>query len=508
MLQQPGTNKPIHDRWAYLWLGLGLLFAFFSIGQWVIPLAAWLAPVFTLRFLRTQPVVRGFTLVALTSMIVIPVAANGLTPFPFPVSMGFMAVQVLLGSLPLLADRLLAPRLGGLRSTLVFPLAATAWEFINLISSPMGSFGSTAYTQYGNLALMQLVSLTGIWGLTFLINWFAGVTVWAWEQEFTWPRIRAGVLLYGSVLALVLVYGYSRLLFAPIATASVRMTGINAATHGLAELMPLWETDRAAFRELTQANHARYLAATVQEARTGAQVVVWPEGAGVGTEEDVAALIADGQALAQQEGIYLAMPVFILYEDDARPAENRLLISDPTGVLVLDHVKYGGNFLEGTLAGDGVLRTAETPFGLLNGVICWDADFVGNMRQVGRSGSDLLIVPARDWPGVAATHAQMAVFRAIENGVALFRVTDEGLSLAADPYGHVLAVQDYYTTTNRTLVAQVPVQAHAFTLYALIGDLVGWLSVAGFALILVWVLLRNRLTRAAQVQSATLPVSA
>ena len=44
---------------------------------------------------------------------------------------------------------------------------------------------------------------------------------------------------------------------------------------------------------------------TLEQAQAGSEIVVWPELAGVGVEEDVQTLIADAQALAQEEGIYL-----------------------------------------------------------------------------------------------------------------------------------------------------------------------------------------------------------
>ncbi|MEZ4729063.1 MAG: hypothetical protein R3E79_18165 [Caldilineaceae bacterium] len=107
------------------------------------------------------------------------------------------------------------------------------------------------------------------------------------------------------------------------------------------------------------------------------------------------------------------MPTFVLFPGEERPAENRLFVVDPTGQIVLDHAKYGGNFWKAPCSVDGVLQTVETPFGLLSGVICWDADFVVNMRQAGRQGVDLMVIGANDWPGINAVHAQMAVFRAI-----------------------------------------------------------------------------------------------
>ena len=494
MLQQErNTNIPQADRWSFLWLAISALLGLFSLGYWVIPLAAWLTTVFAIRYLRTQPVLRGFTVMVIVSIAVNAYAGRDLVPMPFPMSIGLLAVQILLGSLPFLADRLLAPRLQGFAATLVFPLAATAWEFLNLTNSPLGSFGSAAYTNYGNLPLMQLASLTGIWGITFLMHWFATVANWSWERAFEPKVIWRGVAVYAGIFLLVLAYGNARLLFAPQPTSqTIRMAGITIAPKPLAELIPLYEQDLAAFRAETQAIHEQYFAATLREANAGAQLVNWPEGAGIGVAEDVDLLVAQGQTIAQQAGIYLAMPTFKLFAGEERPAENRLFVIDPTGKIVIDHVKYGGNFLEGTLLGNGVLQSVETPFGLLSGVICWDADFVVNMRQAGQQGVDLVVIGANDWPGINTIHAQMAVFRAIENGTTILRQASNGTSIAVDPYGRVLTSLDHFTTTDRVLVAQMPANAHVFTLYTVIGDAFGWLMVVGFMIVLVWAVVKGR----------------
>lgn len=507
--QAQHQNMPYTDRWSFLWLAISALLGLFSLGYWVIPLAAWLTTVFAIRFLRTQPVLPGFTIMVIVSIAVNAYAGRDLIPMPFPMSIGLLAVQILLGSLPFLADRLLAPRLQGLAATLVFPLAATAWEFLNLTNSPLGSFGSAAYTNYGNLPLMQLASLTGIWGITFLMHWFATVANWSWERTFEPKLIWRGVAIYAAIFLLVLAYGNARLLFAPQPTTqTVRMAGITLAPKPLSALIPLYEQDLATFRAETQAIHEQYFAATLSEANAGAQLVNWPEGAGIGVAEDVDALVAQGQTIAQQARIYLAMPTFKLFPGEGRPAENRLFVIDPTGTIVIDHVKYGGNFLEGTLLGNGVLQTVETPFGLLSGVICWDADFVVNLRQAGRQGVDLMVIGANDWPGINAVHAQMAVFRAIENGMTILRQASNGTSIAVDPYGRVLTSLDHFTTSDRVLVAQMPVNAHVFTLYTVIGDAFGWLTVTGFIAILLWAVLRGRKVTSAPTVPAEQTVTA
>lgn len=516
-MKKHSALEPNSDRWPYLWLGLALALSLFGFGKWLIPLTAWFANLFALRFLHTQRVAQGWLIWVALSIPVTAVAAAGVIPFPFPMNIGFMALQVILGSLPFLADRLLAPRLRGLTSTLVFPLATTAWEFINLTTSPMGSFGSQAYTQYGNLALMQLASITGIWGITFLLSWFAALGNWVWEEAASnnlsanqpplWTRVRRGVLIYATIVGLVLVYGYGRLLLAPPNATSVRVAGVTVGEETLAQILPLYEQDRAQFRQITQARHAAYLAATAREAQAGAKVVLWPEGAGLGLTEDVQALITRSQELARQEGIYLTVQFLELFPDQPRPAENKLVLVEPDGTVGFEHVKYGGNFLEGTLLGDGMLQVIETPFGRLSGVICWDADFVGNIRQTGQQGVDLLLIGANDWREVGAIHAQMAVFRAIENGVAIARQAANGVSQAVDPYGRVLAALDHYRSSERTLVAQLPTQMHRFTLYAVIGDSFGWATLIGFVLLAGWALLRGKPVEQGQAALPEEPVS-
>ena len=47
------------DRWSYGWLAPGLVLAGFSNGNQAIWLAAWLGPVFLVRFMRTRNLIRG-----------------------------------------------------------------------------------------------------------------------------------------------------------------------------------------------------------------------------------------------------------------------------------------------------------------------------------------------------------------------------------------------------------------------------------------------------------------
>jgi len=494
MAEQRSNSTTESNRWSYLWLAIGALLLVFANGVWIIPLATWLAPVFLIRFLRTQKPVRGLILVALTIIVVEIVRAGGWVP---PTMSGILRYLMpagigLIFFLPFLADRLVAPRLGGLAATLVFPLMWTTLEYVNSLANPLGSWGALAYTQYGNLPLVQIVSVTGLWGLAFLITWFAPVANWAWERDFDWPRIRRGAALYAGVLLLVLAYGHARLLFTPPHVGTVRVASLT--TFDMQAGGELDQAEKAggdALRQMLAGIHDRYFERTIREARAGAKIVFWAEGAGRVDERDEAALIARGKEVARQEGIYLAMPLFTIYQDPGRPPENKLLVVDPAGGVVLEHVKYGGSFVEGSKPGDGMLHTVETPYGTLSGVICWDADFALVVSQAGRNGTDILLVPGADWREIDPIHTRMAVFRAIENGTSLIRQVHRGLSIAVDPYGRELAQVDHFTASEWVLVAQVPTGGVP-TLYPYTLDAVGWLSVLGFAIVVVWGVVRRR----------------
>jgi apolipoprotein N-acyltransferase len=499
-------------RWAYLWLALAGVLNLFASGRWTFAPAAWLAPVFALLFLHTHPKRIRFLYFYGVYWITLSIAWYGATPIWGIAHFLFMAVNALIGALPFLADRWLAPRLRradparegrlGFAATFIYPAAVTALEYLTSSTNPIGNFGALGYSQYALPVLAQVTALIGMLGLTFLLSWFASVVVWAWDNEFAWKRVRAGVLAYAIVLAVVVGYGAVRLGTAPDPGSQETVTVISftMTETQMGELNDLLAEDRQAYRRKTKDVHAQYLAMTETAIAEGAEIVLWPELAITGLEQDVQAAVQQGQGLARQAGIYLAMPTFTLYPesdqlaDGDRPAENVLVIADPEGEIAVQHVKYGGNLFEGTLKGSGEIQVIDTPYGKLSGIICWDTNYPGIVRQVGQQDADILLSPAKEWPGINPLHAEMAVFRAIENGTAVVRQADEGLSIVVDAYGRTLATGEGLATTGNYVRAEIPTRGTR-TLYPVIGDLVGLFSVVGFVISAVYALFVGRRAR-------------
>src|SRR5947209_20062875 len=77
------SDRPI-DRLSWLWLACGLALLPFSTVNAQLPLAAWLAPIFVLRFARTQPGRLGIPAVILVSGAALaPASRHVLPPTPF-----------------------------------------------------------------------------------------------------------------------------------------------------------------------------------------------------------------------------------------------------------------------------------------------------------------------------------------------------------------------------------------------------------------------------------------
>jgi apolipoprotein N-acyltransferase len=503
----------VESRWSWLWLVIGAaLLPFTSIvpSLW---LAAWLAPVFLLRFARTQRARLGIPLIALLQAIALGVNWYvGTAPNPFLSASG---VGVgLLATLVYLIDRLLAPRLSGLARTLVFPLALTTIDWLGSLLAGLltsfllpslfavsGTWDSPGYTQAGLLPLVQIVAVTGMWGLTFLMAWFASVANAVWEQRRNWQAVRSSVFGFVAVLLAVLGFGFVRLTSPLPSAPAVRVAAIASREDLFATisdmnpgtLMPGTPAQRADASARFTPIADDLFRRSERAARDGARIIAWGETTAPVLEEDVPALLARAATLARQQETYLQLGVIVFRQTDRYPfLENRAILLDPSGATLWDYHKArptpGENMM--IAAGPLLVPVVTTPYGRLATVICYDADFPELVRQAGQAGADILLVPSKDWQSVSAQHARMASFRAIEDGLWVVRPVLSGVSSVVDPYGRVLAQTDSFSDVEPTATAVI-VSRSTPTLYVRFGDWFAYLCVAGFAVLMMATLLRR-----------------
>ncbi len=377
--------------------------------------------------------------------------------------------------LPFLADRLVVPKIESYLSTLVFPSAWVTMEFL-LSFTFAGSWFSLAYTQYGNLPLMQLVSITGIWGISFLITWFASVVNWAWEQEFTLPKTGKGGSLYLSILIFVLLFGGAYLAFLPADSDTVRAAAITRSFDMDIEAEKC-KGDVSCLQGLFNRSLDEFLQDSKQAANAGAKIIVWQENGLAVYQEDEASFIEQGREFAVREEVYLVMGMYVLSKDRSAD-ENKAILIDPSGntsEYLKNHLTQGDNHI----LGDSKVLIQDSPYGKLASIICLDADFPNFVRQAGESSVDIMLIPSHDLEAITPIHTRMASFRAIENGFSMIRADYHGVSTAVDYHGNILSQMNDFTTEERVMIADLPKQGIR-TFYSQIGDLFAWLCVLGF----------------------------
>ena len=472
----------------FLWLFIATVLGLFIGGKWNIPFAAWIAPIFSIRFFRdSDKAGRNFLLLWLASAIPTIISWNGATamglasPIIEPI---FFLLTIPIGLIPYIVDRIYARRFPQAAwVSLVFPTAYTAMDFFTSSGSPFGTFGASAYSQSGFIPSMQVVSVIGMWGIPFMIGWFASLVNYVWESGFKFTR---PALTSIGLLALILGLGFGRTLLKPQPEQTAVVAGFSLPDGKLHEVIEQFQAgDEAGFRQTVDELHSEELNQVRAMAQQGADIISLQEGAGMGMTDQVEKLIADASMVAKEEGVYIILPTF---DFEKSPAENVVHIIDPNGEVVMSHVKFGGNMFEGSLKGDGVLQAVDTPYGKLSAVICWDADFPNVIQQVGKQNVDLLFVPSNDWRGVKDIHNDMAAFRAVENGVNIFRQTGQGVSSAVDVYGHEISRVDMFTENAAGFtgiqVVEMPISS-VNTLYTSLGSIFGNITLIGFVGLLI-----------------------
>jgi apolipoprotein N-acyltransferase len=494
-------NNP-SERLAWLWLLIGFSLLPFTAWQSVIPLAAWLAPIFLLRFARTCG--RGRTALPLVFLAYLAgsVIANRGMPFNLFGFLGNVLFKGLAWTLPYAADRFLSRRLNAWRRSLVFPFAFTTVDF-ELSLLKVSSSGSPAYSQAGNLALSQLLSITGMWGITFLIMWCASIANDLWEHHFDWRALRGQLGVFAGALAVILLIGSLRLNIAAPSSQAVEVATITIDSGTSQEAIGSidWATfnrssdaQRAALRPKLEATVNQMLTHSETALRGGAKIVGWQESSAWVLEEDKAGVLDRAEALAKRYGATLQISLEVFTRTPNLPyLRNQSILIDPSGGVLWTYdkthpVPYDEAFI--TMAGQGKLPLVDTPYGRLSTAICYDTYFPALIRQAGENGVNILFAPTNDSRPFASSAMVMASYRAIENGFSMIRPTGNGLSAVIDYRGRVLASADHFSNSSGIMLASLPVQG-VKTVYSQIGDVFAYGCVAGLILLLAGTLFRR-----------------
>jgi apolipoprotein N-acyltransferase len=341
------------------------------------------------------------------------------------------------------------------RACLAAPFLLVSMEFAFMHFPAIGfPWNLLGYLAAGNLALVQLTAITGIFGLSFLVASYNGLAAWAILQ-FSERKTRAVKMLAATTAVLILAALVGPR-FVPQAPsdhiAHLVQTNFSVAMNYPSNWMQMHAGEMDQLEQISTSSaqkipgfvvwpevpapfslqDANFLTRATRIARGAGDgflvgVVDWKPlpGGGIGASNSAALLDSSGALNFIYDKIHLVP--FSEYV----PWRNRLtFFSGLTGLI--------GDFQHGIQ-----YKVGELPGGRFSVFICYEAIFPNEIRRFTLAGAHVFVNISDDgWfggSGAPEQHLAMARVRAVENRRWLLRDTNNGITASVDPYGRIVA---------------------------------------------------------------------
>lgn len=342
-----------------------------------------------------------------------------------------------------------------------------------------------AYTQLDDLALLQVVSLFGLGGVSFLLASSSAITALLLDRK-NQQRTRFLPVAFALAALVALAQGWGSWRLAqslePGPMATIATIGSDLAIRADVDI-PITLPSRSELSRVEDVLFER----TRLAAGYGAEVVVWNEIATAAlTREDEASWSKRGEALAQKLGVDIVMG-YAVWLEDMRRYENKYLWVGPEGKVDTYNKHHPVPGVEECEPGVEPIRVHNRTWGRAAGAICYDCDFPQMGMMHARAGAGGVVVPSSDWRGIDPFHTRMASVRGIEGGFSVVRSVLGAASGAYDALGQTLAFLPWQDDGRRIMLARVPVTPIP-TLYSQIGDAFSWICLGMVVISIGWVL--------------------
>lgn len=468
---EKNTNKR-KIQYSYIYLLIGFISLLFFNGRWIIPIAAFIAPIFLIRFYRFHKTFKGFLFIILAGWVSNIFIWKGMLPMSGFFYYFLMFMFSVSTSLIFLIDKIYTQKLKGIISTLVFPSAYVIMDFIVISANPSGSYGTLVHTQSA-LPLLQLVSITGIWGVTFLIMWTASITNWLWDNYYEKSKVYSAFVVFAIPFLSLIIWGQFRLM-QTIDSPTVRIASINSTKS---EYQHRITTN---FDSLVEQANQGFLRNCELAASSGAKIIFGRETIISLPVDKETNFIEKAKIIAIRDSIYIGIPIHVIPKENSnKNPENKIIWISPTGEILFTYNKAKPTYPGECDYGDGIIKHFDSPYGRIGSAICFDMDFPSLINQTGKMDIDIMLVPGSDWEEISPYHTYVASVRSIENGFNMVRSTFKGFSASFNYKGQLLSSNDFFRTNDIILYSDVPVKGQK-TIYSFLGDYFAWLCIIFF----------------------------
>src|SRR5262245_38023034 len=132
-----------------------------------------------------------------------------LSVLPVPLAIFFTVLLPLIFALIVLLTRKIVLQTRSGWSAFAFPVFWCLFEFLLFRFSPDGTAGSMAYTQSNFLPILQIASVTGILGISFLVTLFPSAI--AVGSHFRFKKVKGPLAFAFSLILISIIFGIIRL---------------------------------------------------------------------------------------------------------------------------------------------------------------------------------------------------------------------------------------------------------------------------------------------------------
>lgn len=496
--------------------------------KWNIPFISFFLSAVTLRYFRNTKLWKAILFTFFVYVSASFIANQGVMPFPTPVMLPIIVFLGIIRLIPLIIDKVLYKRVPGWLTIFLYPAISLTLESF-IANGPNGTFGNIAYNLVNFTALMQLTSITGIWGISFMIFLFASVANHLLENFNDIKTVWAYSISYCVLFLMILIFGVARLQLGRNSVDNAKTIKVAAVTSEnkkwsvaihkvvtgqilnlpkkIDQTSPQLIEFQKSFQEFIK-DHKNPAFDPVYSAleeyydeifescqtavRDGAKAILLSEGEMICFNDSEEAIIERAQDFAAKNDIYFFFSMGTIYPEKMKNNEpfigNKIITIHPNGDILDTYYKnVPVKNADPSIPGDGKIETIETPYGNFSPVICYDADFPVLMQQTGNNNTDVIMVATGDWYSISPYHSKIGIIRSIENGVSMLKTVSYGLSVAADAYGNIIATDDFFEDDQHILIAEIPV-FKTRTFYSYAGDFLIYISYFYFVSLMIYLI--------------------
>ncbi|MFD9546334.1 nitrilase-related carbon-nitrogen hydrolase [Nocardia salmonicida] len=322
-------------------------------------------------------------------------------------------------------------------AVLALPALWTSAEFLVSMVGGIGAWWSIAYSQAEVAAIVRVASITGVWGISFLL-----LAVPSAVATLMAPGIRttrALTVVGTAAVAVAVAIGAGQWCSSAASGGPVTRVGLVALAQP-PMYVPVATPDGV--RMITEA-----VAAVDQLADQGAEVIVFTEKAWHARQSELGLLRDPLTAVAARRGVHVVVGLELEQPNGTVNAA----IAYPGETIYAKRFLVPG--LESSLQpGSASVRIPGRSWAL---AICFDLDRPALVRQNRTEGATLILAPALDFTVDHWLHSRMAVLRAAESGIAIARPAHLGELVAVDAQGTVKASVRTDLTETRMALADI-----------------------------------------------------